>query len=114
MLKVEKANLPLNGFEELIMLTDEGKLWHFPIDNEQGIDNEDIKMPFYEHVLLDHHLEDFYPEIEEIQNFMILILNGLSDTPYLSVKEKTETIEWYKNYFKDKVDLIKTSSEATA
>lgn len=28
---------PLNGFEEMIKLTHEGKLWKFPIDNEQGI-----------------------------------------------------------------------------
>jgi len=27
---------PINGFDEMIMLTDEGKLWNFPIDNEQG------------------------------------------------------------------------------
>ena len=26
-----------NGFEEMIKLTHEGKLWKFPIDNEQGI-----------------------------------------------------------------------------
>lgn len=28
--------LPYNGFEEMIKLTNEGKLWHYPIDNEQG------------------------------------------------------------------------------
>lgn len=28
---------PLNAFEEAIQLTNEGKLWHFPIDNEQGM-----------------------------------------------------------------------------
>ncbi len=27
---------PLNGFDEMIELTDEKKLWKFPIDNEQG------------------------------------------------------------------------------
>lgn len=27
---------PINGFEEMIMLTNQGKLWNFPIDNEQG------------------------------------------------------------------------------
>lgn len=27
---------PINGFEEMIMLTNQGKLWAFPIDNEQG------------------------------------------------------------------------------
>jgi len=27
---------PINGFEEMILLTNQGKLWNFPIDNEQG------------------------------------------------------------------------------
>lgn len=28
---------PINGFDEMVMLTNEGKIWNFPIDNEQGI-----------------------------------------------------------------------------
>jgi hypothetical protein len=36
-LSTEKKTIPNNGFEEMINLTDEGKLWRFPIDNEQGI-----------------------------------------------------------------------------
>ena len=35
-LKLAQSNLPDNGFEEMIMLTNENKLWKFPIDNEQG------------------------------------------------------------------------------
>ena len=31
-----QENLPINGFDEMVMLTNEGKLWNFPIDNEQG------------------------------------------------------------------------------
>lgn len=27
---------PINGFDEMVMLTNQGKLWTFPIDNEQG------------------------------------------------------------------------------
>ncbi len=27
---------PINGFDEMIALTNEGKLWKFPINNEQG------------------------------------------------------------------------------
>lgn len=26
----------LNGFDEMIKLTNQGKMWKFPIDNEQG------------------------------------------------------------------------------
>ena len=33
---------PYNGFEEAIKLTKEGKLWKFPIDNEQGEDLTDF------------------------------------------------------------------------
>ena len=28
---------PTNAFEEMIQWTNEGKLWRFPIDNEQGL-----------------------------------------------------------------------------
>ncbi len=31
---------PINGFEEMITLTKQGKLWNFPIDNEQGINKK--------------------------------------------------------------------------
>ena len=65
-------------------------------------------MPFYEHVLLDHYLEEF-PDIDEIQNFMKLILHSLSDNPYYSVKEKVDAINWYKNFFADKIDIIQES-----
>ena len=36
--ELDKAQLipPINGFDEMIMLTNEEKLWKFPIDNEQG------------------------------------------------------------------------------
>lgn len=41
LLRERKENLltnrmPYNGFEEMIKLTNEGKMWHYPIDNEQG------------------------------------------------------------------------------
>ncbi|RNA33381.1 28S ribosomal mitochondrial [Brachionus plicatilis] len=75
-LKQAQEILPLNGFEELIHLTNQGKLWKFPIDNEQDVDESDAQVPFHEHVFLDHYLEEF-PQIEPIQNFMTLALNGL-------------------------------------
>jgi small subunit ribosomal protein S31 len=36
-LKEAKQSLPINGFDHMINLTNEGKLWKFPIDNEQGL-----------------------------------------------------------------------------
>lgn len=99
---------PLNAFEEAVNLTEEGKLWHFPIDNEAQITNEDYNMPFYEHVLLDHYLDEF-PQIEPVQKFMRLVITGLSKNAFMTVKEKQETIYWYKNYFNDKIEIINES-----
>ncbi|RNA33380.1 28S ribosomal mitochondrial [Brachionus plicatilis] len=110
-LKQAQEILPLNGFEELIHLTNQGKLWKFPIDNEQDVDESDAQVPFHEHVFLDHYLEEF-PQIEPIQNFMTLALNGLSQNSFLSIKEKKEIIDWYKTYFNDKMDIIKEALEA--
>lgn len=96
----------LNGFDELIRLTDEGKLWRFPIDNEQDIHEvEDARTPFHEHVFLEHHLERF-PAVEPVRNFMTLVINGLSHNGFISLKEKLDVIDWYKQYFDDKMDLI--------
>ena len=67
-------------------------------------------MPFFEHVFLDHHLEEF-PDIEPIQEFMTLVLNGLSKNSFMSVDEKKEIIRWYKDYFNEKLDIIKESQE---
>jgi hypothetical protein len=38
---------------------------------------------------------------------MTLALNGLSQNNFLSLNEKKEIIQWYKNYFNEKQDLIK-------
>ena len=106
-LKEAQEILPNNGFEEMIMLTNEGKLWKFPIDNEQDMnESEEAQIPFYEHVFLDSYLDEF-PQIEPIQEFMTLALNGLSQNSFLSLNEKKEIIQWYKNYFNEKQDLIK-------
>ena len=96
----------------MIKLTDEGKLWKFPIDNQQGMDeHEDAQTPFYEHIFLDHHLERF-PSIEPIQQFMTLAINGLSHNGFITLKEKLEIIDWYLNFFTEKLDLIKEALEA--
>ena len=38
---------------------------------------------------------------------MTLALNGLSKNGFLSVDEKKAIVEWYKDYFKEKEDLIR-------
>jgi hypothetical protein len=40
---------------------------------------------------------------------MTLVLNGLSKNAFLTVKEKQDAIYWYKDYFEDKIDIIKES-----
>lgn len=35
-IKLATLTTPQNVFQELIQWTEEGKLWHFPINNEQG------------------------------------------------------------------------------
>ncbi|KAM8784597.1 small ribosomal subunit protein mS31 isoform 1-T1 [Rhynchonycteris naso] len=95
-----------NGFEEMIQWTKEGKLWEFPINNEAGFDDDGSE--FHEHIFLDKHLEGF-PQQGPIRHFMELVTCGLSKNPYLSVKQKVEHIEWFKNYFNQKKDILKES-----
>ncbi|KAM6458829.1 small ribosomal subunit protein mS31 [Liasis olivaceus] len=94
---------PQNGFEEMIQWTKEGKLWEFPINNEVGLEDD---AEFYEHIFLDKHLADF-PKEGPIRHFMELVACGLSKNPYLSVKEKIEHIQWFRDYFKEKEALLK-------
>ena len=67
--------------------------------------DEEINTPFHEHVFLDHRLEDF-PEKGPIRVFMELVLLGLSKNSHMTVKEKHAHIDWFKQYFDDKKDVI--------
>ncbi len=77
---------------------------------QTGITDPDMHMPFYEHVLLDRYLDDF-PQHQVVQNFMKLVLNGLSQNAYLSVNEKKEAITWYKNFFENNLDDLKDAMD---
>lgn len=96
-----------NGFEEMIQWTKEGKLWEFPVNNEAGFDDDGSE--FHEHIFLDKYLEDF-PKQGPIRLFMELVTCGLSKNPYLSVKQKVEHIEWFRNYFNEKRDILKENN----
>lgn len=96
---------PRNGFEEMIQWTKEGKLWHYPIDNEAGLE-EEKNVEFYEHIFLEKHLEDF-PKSGPIRHFMELVVVGLSKNPCLTVQQKLGHIEWFRNYFHEKEDILK-------
>jgi len=91
--------IPTNGFDDLIKLTNEGKIWKFPIDNEQDMGPE-ANVSFTEHVFLDRLTRDF-PKTGAARNFIDLVVNGLSRNPDMSVDEKKNYITWYKDYFRE-------------
>ncbi|XP_060805397.1 small ribosomal subunit protein mS31 [Amyelois transitella] len=112
---------PANYFQKMILWTEQGKVWKFPINNEQGLEEEQT-IPFTEHIFLDSHLEGWCPKKGPIRHFMELVCVGLSKNPFYTVQEKKDHIMWYKEYFESKKDLLtevgawdsaKTSSEAS-
>lgn len=92
-----------NEFDEMIRLTEEGKLWKFPIDNEQGLD-EQQKVPFEDHVFFDDLLDQF-PKNEYIQTFMQFVTAGLAKNPWITEERKREILLYYKKHFEDRRDL---------
>ncbi|RZC36834.1 mitochondrial ribosomal protein S31, partial [Asbolus verrucosus] len=105
-LKLAVTHPPNNYFQQMVLWTEQGKVWKFPIDNEQGLEEEQ-KAYFAEHVFLEKHLEQWCPHKGPIRHFMELVCVGLSKNPYLTVEAKKEHIEWFKNYFEDKKQLLK-------
>lgn len=98
---------PQNALEEQIQLTKEGKLWTFPIDNEAGWE-EEKKVDFMEHVFLEHKLKCF-PQEGPVRHFMELVTLALGKNPYLTIEQKHETIEWYRNYFKEREEVLEAT-----
>ncbi|XP_021364965.1 28S ribosomal protein S31, mitochondrial-like [Mizuhopecten yessoensis] len=95
----------VNNFDRMISLTEEGKLWKFPINNDQGwTEEEDVS--FGEHVFLDPLIEDF-PKKGPVRHFMELVTAGLSKNPHMTVKEKHDHINWYRTYFIENQDLMR-------
>ena len=54
---------------------------------------------------MDSYLDQF-PDIAPVQEFMTLVLSGLSKNSFLSLQEKQDIIGWYKKYFDEKQELI--------
>lgn len=105
-LKLAVTHPPANYFQKMALWTDQGKLWKFPIDNEQGMEDEH-NVSFTEHVFLEQHLESWCPAKGPIRHFMELVCVGLSKNPYISVTDKQEHIKWFQNYFHLKKDVLK-------
>ncbi|KAF4113438.1 28S ribosomal protein S31, mitochondrial [Onychostoma macrolepis] len=97
--------MPRNGFEEMIQWTKEGKLWQYPINNEAGLE-EEASVPFHEHVFLEKHLESF-PRQGPVRHFMELVITGLAKNHHLTVRQKKEHIDWFRDYFRQKDDVLK-------
>lgn len=96
---------PANYFQKMIQWTELGKVWKFPINNEQGIEEEQ-NVHFSEHIFLDAHLEGWCPTKGPIRHFMELVCVGLSKNAFYTVKEKQDHIMWYKEYFESKKDIL--------
>ncbi|XP_049804021.1 28S ribosomal protein S31, mitochondrial isoform X1 [Schistocerca nitens] len=104
-LRLAVLHPPKNIFEEMILWTEQGKLWKFPVDNEQGLEDE-AKVPFTDHVFLEHYLEPWCPKRGPIRHFMELVCVGLSKNSFVTAEEKRKHIEWYRDYFASKKDLL--------
>lgn len=96
---------PKNIYEQMIIWTEQGKLWKFPIDNELGMDNES-NVFFAEHVFLEPLIDEWCPKKGPIRHFMELVCVGLSKNPFLSVEEKKDHINWFRQYFYEKNKLL--------
>lgn len=62
---------------------------------------------FTEHVFLEKHLEPWCPQKGPVRHFMELVCVGLSKNPYMTVQTKKDHIEWYKDYFVSKLQLLR-------
>lgn len=105
-LRLAVTHPPANYFQKMALWTEQGKLWKFPIDNEQGLD-EEAKVSFTEHIFLEDHLEPWCPKRGPIRHFMELVCVGLSKNYFITAQEKRDHILWFRDYFEQKKDLLK-------
>lgn len=101
------SSSPLNQFEEWLQWTAEGKMWKFPIDNEQ--DWEEQQVPFHEHVFLKKHVDQRLLNCRPLATFMDLVCHGLAQNPHFTVEQKLEHLRWYASYFEDKIPAIEAT-----
>lgn len=68
---------------------------------------EEANVPFHEHIFLDKHLEKGFPRQGPVRHFMELVVVGLSKNPFLTVQQKKDHIDWFRDYFQQKKDVLK-------
>nr|XP_016935519.2 28S ribosomal protein S31, mitochondrial [Drosophila suzukii] len=105
-LSLQASHPPANYFEQMVLWTDQNKVWRFPINNEQDWVDE-VNVDFSEHIFLEQHLEDWCPSKGPIRHFMELVCVGLSKNPYVTAQEKKDHILWFRDYFQAKKDILK-------
>lgn len=125
-LQLSIASPPANGFQQMIQWTRQGKLWQFPINNEQGNValsyawsfehhlifkhciglEQEAQVGFHKHIFLEPYLNPWCPKRGPIRHFMELVCIGLSKNPYLTVSQKKEHINWFRNYFSGKRSIL--------
>lgn len=105
-LQLAVTHPPKNIYDQMIIWTEQGKLWNFPINNEQGMDDES-NVFFAEHVFLEPLIDEWCPKKGPVRHFMELVCVGLSKNPFLSVEEKKDHINWFRQYFYEKNQLLK-------
>ncbi|XP_055531450.1 28S ribosomal protein S31, mitochondrial [Wyeomyia smithii] len=104
-LRLAVTHPPANYFQKMALWTEQGKLWKFPINNEQGLE-EEAKVSFTDHIFLEEHLEPWCPKRGPVRHFMELVCVGLSKNYFISAKEKKEHILWFRDYFEQKKELL--------
>jgi len=97
-MQILKTQPPRNLIEDMASMTDKGILWHFPIDNEQGI-NQDEMDSFIEHVFLERHIEEWCPQTGPLRDFMEAVCTTLSKNAFMTAEKKLEYIDWFRDYF---------------
>ncbi|XP_016992308.1 28S ribosomal protein S31, mitochondrial [Drosophila rhopaloa] len=105
-LSLQAAHPPANYFEQMVLWTDESKVWRFPINNEQDWADE-VNVDFSEHIFLEQHLEEWCPNKGPVRHFMELVCVGLSKNPYVTAQEKKDHILWFRDYFEAKKDILR-------
>ena len=96
-----------NGFEEMINWTNEGKLWKYPINNEDGLDKLKKQEKFYDHVFFDDLIEQS-PDKQPIREFMNDAALGLGKNPHMTAERKRDYLKWYNDYFNEEKALVDT------
>lgn len=106
-LKLTVTHPASNYFQKMILWTDQNKIWTFPINNEQSVEIEN-DIYFSDHIFIEQYIESWCPKKGPIRHFMELVCVGLSKNCYISVKDKRDHVDWFKNYFNEKKDLLST------